>query len=522
MLRRLLLVALGLAALGATFLAGAFAYKYRAAIRGRLQALQGSDVIQTSLYNLRVQKLNIPAEGRDGGIAALGEGVLFVNRNGRSWYVTPERQLQEVGLVVPINAAEFAADPFNANTTDQDRFSVKDILIQPIASGIRIAAAYMYWHSDRRCNALRVSVTETTQERLLTSGGGPGTWRTVFESAPCRELIETGDGRTRHVTLGAGGRLIAMSENELLLSVGEFSAEYEAGTSTDSSVVDSYGKTMRIPLDGGRAREFTKGHRNQQGLAIGSDGRIWSTEHGSRGGDELNLLVEGRNYGAPNVTYGTQYEMMVWPRSKTQGRHDGYEKPMLAWVPSIATSQLVVLTGKAFPWWTGDLMVSTLQTQSVYRVRIEDGRAIFAEPIVVGHRVRDIAEAASGSLVLKTDDNFLVFLDNLDQASPEDLPPETRGAIVAGQCRSCHAVQEGAPSGLGPNLHGVVGRRVASLPGYAYSDALKRAGGQWSDDRLRSFIANPGSAIPGTRMLTTTTYTDQQLTDLLAYLRTLR
>jgi cytochrome c2 len=513
---------LWLGTLGAAFLGGALAHKYRAAIRARLGALQGSPVIQTNLYSLRIQKLAIPGEGRDGSIDVFGDGLLFVSRTGHAWFVSADRQLTELALRVPINFDEFRSDPHNQKTTDQDRFSVKDFLVHPKNGGFRILATHLYWHRDSSCNTIRVSSTETTREELLAGRTGPGTWQTLLESS-CRPLNLSADSATRHVTLGSGGRLALLPNNQLLLTVGEFTAEYESPVTTDSTgVLDVYGKTVLIDLGTGSPREFTRGHRNSQGLAVGADGRIWLTEHGARGGDELNLLVAGRHYGAPYVTYGTQYEMMVWPRSTAQGRHEGYERPMFAWVPSIATSQLLVLRGTAFPWWSGDLLVGTLAAQSLYRVRVEDGRVIFVEPISIGHRVRDLVEMPSGTIAIKTDDDFIVYVDNLSATPAADLDPVTRGQLVAGQCQSCHNFADGGTDGIGPNLHGVVGRRVAGRSSYAYSDALRRVAGSWTPERLRQFVANPEAFAPGNRMVTTGSYTQQQLDDLIAYLGTLR
>lgn len=517
-----LVALLWIGTLGVAFAGGVLAHKYRSAIRARLGALQGSPVIQTNLYSLRVQKLAIPGDGRDGSIEVLGDGLLFVNRTGRTWFVSADRAITELALRVPINFEEFRSDPYNERTTDQDRFSVKDVLVQRADAGLRIFASHLYWHRDGSCNTIRVSSTETTRDDLLAGRTGPGTWRTLLESS-CRELNRSADSATRHVTLGSGGRLAMLPNDQLLLTVGEFTAEYESSVSSDSTgVLDVYGKTVLIDLGTGRAREFTRGHRNSQGLAVGADGRIWLTEHGARGGDELNLLTAGRHYGAPYVTYGTQYEMMVWPRSKAQGRHDGYERPAFAWVPSIATSQLIALRGTAFPWWSGDLLVGTLAAQSLYRVRVEDGRVVFVEPIPIGHRVRDLVEMPGGTIAIKTDDNFIVYVDNLSATPAADLDPVTRGQLVAGQCQSCHNFAAGGNDGIGPNLWGVVGRRVAGRSSYAYSDALRGVGGSWTPERLREFVADPDAFAPGNRMVTTGSYTGEQLDDLIAYLRTLR
>lgn len=510
------------ATLAGAFVTGVVVHKYRSQIRARLFSLQSSPVVQTNLYNLRIQKLAIPGEGRDGALEVLGNGLLLANRRGQLWFVDSTRQLHDLPLRVPINLAEFEADTFNRHTTDQDRFSVKDLLVRNRAGRMRIFASHFQWHADRHCNDLHVSMLESTVDSVLAGLTGAGRWRGVFESAPCRDLIETGDGRTKHVTLGSGGRMVALSDRQLLVTVSEFSAEYQSAPSADSSALDSYGKTILVDLETGRASEYSRGHRNAQGLAIGPDGRVWETEHGARGGDELNLILPGRHYGAPLVTYGTQYEMMTWPLSKTQGRHEGFEKPVFAWVPSIATSQLLVLRGSAFPWWSGDLLVSTLGSLSLFRVRVEDERVRFVEPIMIGHRIRDVVEMLSGTIALKTDDDFLVFVDNLDRTPTAMLPAAVRGELVAGQCKSCHTFEQNGASGIGPNLWGIEGRRVAYQADYAYSDALRRMGGTWTAARLRAFVANPQVVVPGTKMQTTSTYTEEQLTDLMAYLRSLR
>jgi len=98
----------------------------------------------------------------------------------------------------------------------------------------------------------------------------------------------------------------------------------------------SYGKTILIHLDDGTSEIYSLGHRNPQGLYVTPEGAIWSTEHGPQGGDELNLIVRGANYGWPLVTYGTDYGSAAWPLSHVQGRHDGYQQPILRGYPPSA------------------------------------------------------------------------------------------------------------------------------------------------------------------------------------------
>ena len=315
-----------------------------------------------------------------------------------------------MNLRIPINIPEFEADPYNADTERRDRFAVKDILVQTLPNGVRILASHNHWNSEKDCYTLRVSSIETSFDGLMAAAV-PATWKTVFESHPCNALMP--EGNHRIPTHEAGGRLWPLSEREILITVGVFQSDVETseGLIEGPGVNSSYGKTILLDLATGASRVFTRGHRNAQGLAATADKQIWLTEHASRGGDELNLLVEGKDYGFPQVTYGTKYNSMTWPANPQLGRHEGYEKPIYAWVPSIGISELIVIAGKAFPFWKGDLMVASLLAQALYRVRIEDGRVIYAEPIPIGHRIRDIAEIADGSIVLKTDDNFLVYLE---------------------------------------------------------------------------------------------------------------
>lgn len=525
--RRVLLILIWLASLAGAFAAGAYAYRHRTTMSSWLDPVQGGQVVETSLYNLVVERVEVPAHGRDGAIDALGGGVLFVNRVGEAWFIDQDKKLNPLPVRVPINVAEFEADPYNANTILREQFAVKDIFVQTTpGGGIRLLASYNYWHSDRDCYALRVSVLETTQDELTRVNSElEGTWRTIFETTPCRPLSQAPNGKTRNPTLGAGGRLAALSSTQVLLTVGGFGRE----TATDESVAPptekrSYGNTILIDLSTGESRDFTRGHRNPQGLAVSPDGTVWLTDHGARGGDELNRIVEGSNYGHPVVTYGTEYGSMVWRRNPRQGHHDGFEKPTYAWVPSIGVSQLAVIQQPLFANWQGDLLVSSLKAQSLFRVRVEDGRAVFAEPILIGHRIRDIAEIADGTIVLKTDDGYLLYIRPIDTETlyDLDLPPAARGEVLAAACAGCHAMAPDGADSLGPSLWGVVGRRIASRDGYPYSPSLRALQGAWTPEALGGFLSNPAGMAPGTTMLLTSTYSEREVKDLVAYLERLR
>jgi cytochrome c2 len=404
---------------------------------------------------------------------------------------------------------------------NRELFGVKDILVQRTANGVRILASHNQWFRDRRCNTLRVSSLETTVAELLANRAANAKWKTVFDTSPCLPLPVNPNNQTRNPSLGAGGRMVALSDHEILLSVGGMGPETRLADSANAA--GFYGTTTLIDLATGKARVYTLGHRNPQGLAVSSFSEIWLTEHGARGGDELNRIVDGQHYGYPHVSYGTEYNMMVWPTNPQQGRHEGYAKPMHAWTPGIGISQMIVLEGKGFPYWQNDLLVSSLTGRSLFRVRVEEGRVIFSEQIPIGHRIRDIVEATDGSIVLKTDDNLLMFIRPVGTVAAADrsMAPEQRGELLAFQCQSCHSVGRGEADRIGPNLWGVVGRSIAAQKGYDYSPALRAAGGRWTEPALRQFLSDPNNFAPGTKMATVPQYDAGQIDDLIAYLKTL-
>ena len=132
-----------------------------------------------------------------------------------------------------------------------------------------------------------------------------------------------------------------------------------------------------------------------------------------------------------------------------------------------------------------------------------------------------------GRIVLKTDDNFLVYLAPASELSASESDAPKRGELLASQCQGCHTFERGGASGLGPNLWGIVGRKVAFADGFVYSDALRASRstlnmGRWTPEALRSYIANPGAFAPGTTMELTTTFNESQVADLVAYLETLK
>lgn len=145
---------------------------------------------------------------------------------------------------------------------------------------------------------------------------------------------------------------------------------------------------------------WTSGHRNPLGLAFAPDGRLWEIEMGPRGGDELNLIVEGRNYGYPIVSNGTNYNGVDIPDHRAG---DGFEAPRVFWNPSVSPSDLLIYTGNLFPQWTDDALIPALSGQALIHVRIRGDQASKADQWDMGKRIRAVDQGPNGEVYLLED-----------------------------------------------------------------------------------------------------------------------
>ena len=222
-----------------------------------------------------------------------------------------------------------------------------------------------------------------------------------------------------------GGRIalsgkIDFKKPSFFLSVGDYSYSSSQKAKLSSKIQKSIGIVLSIKA--GISSVYSTGHRNPQGLIYAksrSGFELIETEHGPRGGDELNFLKRGQDYGWPNSSYGTAYDtVQSYSKATTEGFITSGVPPIFSWVPSIATSDLIQIGGSRFSkWWLnnsakgfGDLIVATLKDKSLHRIRIDSGVVRNTERIQIGHRIRTIAQTNSGTIVLGTDDGRLITL----------------------------------------------------------------------------------------------------------------
>ena len=160
--------------------------------------------------------------------------------------------------------------------------------------------------------------------------------------------------------------------------------------------------------DGGVAAEFwTTGHRNPLGIATDSDGNVWSSEMGPEGGDELNLIVEGANYGWPEVSMGEHYDGTAIP---DHAEDDGFEAPKEYWVPAISPGNLLIYSGDLFTGWADSALLGGLSGQNLVRVELDGEEAEQVDEWDMGDRVRAVAQAPDGAIWIATDSGTLAEL----------------------------------------------------------------------------------------------------------------
>ena len=208
-----------------------------------------------------------------------------------------------------------------------------------------------------------------------------------------------------------GSRLVFDDKGHLFISLGDRGRPNQAQrTSTHHGSVLRLMDDGSIPADnpfvgksGSKQEIYSYGHRNVQGMVLHPSTReIWTHEHGPRGGDEVNILKKGANFGWPSITYGINYDGSVITDKK---RAPDMEQPVTYWVPSIAPSGMAFYSGDKFPQWNGDLFVGALAGAHLRRLEIKDNKVVEQEQLLgdLGSRVRDVRMGPDGFLYVLTD-----------------------------------------------------------------------------------------------------------------------
>jgi glucose/arabinose dehydrogenase len=319
------------------------------------------------------------------GMAFLSDGDILVTEK-----ATAELRLVRNGALVPEPIAGVPDDVFGGG-----QGGLLDVASHPDFANNGLVYLTYSW-GDAEANGTRVA-------RARFDGTALTGLEPIFTASPLKDT-----------NIHYGGRMAFLPDGTFLLTVGE-GFQYREQAQMPTSLL---GKIVRLNDDGSIPRNnpfvdqpparpeiWTLGHRNEQGLAVDRDtGAVWETEHGPWGGDELNLIEKGKNYGWPVITWGRDYN---GARISPFREYEGMEQPKVDWTPVIAASGLAVYRGALFPQWDGDILAGGLGARAVVRVEVAaDGTAREAERLFgeLGERIRDVRVGPDGAIYLLTDD----------------------------------------------------------------------------------------------------------------------
>jgi hypothetical protein len=294
------------------------------------------------------------------------------------------------------NSERFLGRVAKSNERLEDsRFAIMDIgVLSQTKTTADVVVSFPKYDRKRECVSLVLGLFKINLDKKV--GVKPnGNW---FTSKPCVPV-----SAVQH----AAGRIEVIDKASVYLTLGDL------GFSKINNVKARGDLGSLFKVSKSKVEKISFGHRNQQGIAlIGND--LYASEHGPRGGDELNLISKGKDYGWPAVTYGEPYSAGDYVKPRVTGSHDGYVKPLKYWVPSVAPTELVVLpAGSTWGKWSSQLVMGTLREEALIFIELKD-RFTVGEVLEVGvdERIRDLEISAGGQIVATTDSGKLLFIES--------------------------------------------------------------------------------------------------------------
>ena len=330
------------------------------------------------------------------GLDFLGDGSLLVTeRAGRLRRISADGR--SMGTITGLPPRIFVAG----------QGGLLDVIVDRVNGDNWVYLSYTERGTGPQYNAAGIAVARA---RLV--GGALRDLGVIFRAHP---------KMTVKLTANYGGRM-AMGNGKLFIALGDHFTDAERVKA--QWLGSHHGKVVRInrngsvPVDnpfvghsGAQPEIWSRGHRNPQGLTFNPfTGDLWSSEHGPQGGDEVNVIERGQNYGWPRISYGCEYGTPVGACTVVGGnrREAGLEQPQTWWVPtSIAPSGIGFYDGAMFPEWRGNLFVAALKDASLWRLTLSGRKVVSRRPLYrgLGKRMRHVRQAPDGALMVLTDED---------------------------------------------------------------------------------------------------------------------
>jgi glucose/arabinose dehydrogenase len=281
-----------------------------------------------------------------------------------------------------------------AERLNDSRFAITDIaVLNQTSDTAQLLISYPRYNSAREC------VTVVVHSYQANFGTKPSLKRGKlwFQSNPCVPI-----SAVQH----AAGRMEVIDSKNAYLTIGDLGYP-QIGDKTKRGTL---GSVMKISAT--KVTQISSGHRNAQGiLLIGKD--LYTSEHGPRGGDELNLIQQGIDYGWPTVTYGERYSLGDYVKPTNPESHNGFRKPLTYWVPSVAPTELIQLPAdSAWEPWSSSIVMGTLREESLIFIQMNNKRVVGQlQTVNVNERIRDLDITKDGSIVATTDSGKLLIIN---------------------------------------------------------------------------------------------------------------
>jgi hypothetical protein len=272
------------------------------------------------------------------------------------------------------------------------RFAITDIAI--LSESSEIANLLISYPRLTTSRCVELVVFRATYDRVKNSLVKNERW---FKSKPCVPI-----SAVQH----AAGRIEVINDRSAYLTVGDLGFDDLPNRIKSGDL----GSIFRISKT--KVARISQGHRNQQGIVLFNRKDLLVSEHGPRGGDEMNLVERGVDYGWPFVTYGAPYSQGDYVIPGKTGTHEGYREPLKQWNPSIAPTELVQIPNGKFGKYSGGLAMGTLRQTSLVFMRYENKRILDTEIVDVGARIRDLEVLPDQRLIASTDDGRLMIFSS--------------------------------------------------------------------------------------------------------------
>ena len=339
--------------------------------------------------NIDIQKMNASEAITKGGnnqrgpaLAVLKNGDLLLGggANGGTIYLGDGKKRKLIKLGDLISSSQRKKD---------SRFAITDILILSESSKI-VQTLVSYPRLGSNGNCVEVRVDEVEIELSKNKLARKSNW---FISKPCVPI-----GAVQH----ASGRMEKIDNNSVYLTIGDLGYK----KIDDINLRKDLGSVFKISKNSVSKVSF--GHRNMQGI-LSINNLLLVSEHGPRGGDEINIVKQNTDYGWPFVTYGKAYGVGDYIKPKSNGTHKGYEEPIKYWVPSIAPTELVQIP-KNWGNWSNQIAMGTLKEETLVFLRMDSSNKITEEKrIKVKERIRDLDTFANEIIATTDSGNIMVF-----------------------------------------------------------------------------------------------------------------